>query len=69
VVAAPTYKPVLPITAEWNTVLSQDVITTASIPVDSSSASPVGVFTNSASGGNAENEEVEALAILNQGGA
>jgi hypothetical protein len=65
---APVYNPVLPISAEWSTVLSQDVITTATIPVDSTSSSPVGVFTNPASGGVAGNAEVEALAIVNQGG-
>jgi hypothetical protein len=64
---AAAYKPVLPITAEWSTVLSQDVIATATIPVDSTSSSPVGVFTNPASGGQAGNAEVEALAIVNTG--
>jgi hypothetical protein len=63
----PTYTPVLPITAEWSTVLSQDVVATATIPVDSVSPSPVGVFTNPASGGQAGNAEVEALAIVNTG--
>jgi hypothetical protein len=57
----------LPITAEWSTVLSQDVVATATIPVDSTSPSPVGALTNPASGGQAGNAEVEALAIVNTG--
>lgn len=60
------YNPVLPVTAEWSTVLSQDVIATDSIPVESTSPSPVGVFTNPASGGQAGNAEVEALAIVDK---
>jgi hypothetical protein len=62
----PTF-PVLPNTAKWSSVLSQDVVATASIPVEATSPSPVGVFTNPASGGQIGNVEVEALAIVNTG--
>jgi len=41
--------------------MSQDVITTASIPVDSTSASPVGVFNNPV------NSQTEALVVSNVG--
>jgi hypothetical protein len=40
---------------------------TATIPVDSTSPSPVAVFTDPAGGGRAGNAEVEALAIVNTG--
>ncbi|HYH07908.1 MAG TPA: hypothetical protein VEK11_12695 [Thermoanaerobaculia bacterium] len=53
--------------AVWKGVLSQDVITTTTIPVDSLSPSPVAVFTNPASGGVRGNAAAEALAIVNTG--
>lgn len=62
----PTY-PASPFKAEWSSVLSQDVVATASILVEATSPSPVGVFTNPASGGQTGNAEVEALAIVNTG--
>jgi hypothetical protein len=61
------YKPVEPLSAEWSCVLSQDVITTATIPVDSTSRAPVAVFTNPSSGGIGGNARAEALAIVNTG--
>ncbi|MGA4635943.1 hypothetical protein ACPA5B_18905 [Pseudomonas solani] len=63
-----TYVPVLPLQMQANHVLSQDVIMTATIPVDATSPRPVAVFTNPASGGTAGNAQVEALAIVNEGG-
>lgn len=61
VATSSSYKPVPPLSAEWSSVLSQDVITTATVPVDSTSPAPVGVFTNPS------NAQVEALAIVNTG--
>lgn len=49
------YKPVLPLDVQSSSVLSQDVITSASILVDSTSPAPVAAFTNPSSG------EAEAL--------
>jgi len=61
------YRPVAPLSLQSSSVLSQDVITTAKILVDSTSSAPVGVFTNPSSGGIAGNSQVEALAIVNPG--
>ncbi|MEO8658260.1 MAG: hypothetical protein ABI693_07305 [Bryobacteraceae bacterium] len=55
------YTPVLPLHVEWSSVLSQDVITAATILVDSTSPAPVAVFTNPS------NAKAEALAIVNTG--
>lgn len=49
-----------PLTLQSSTVLSQDVITSASILVESTSPAPVAAFTNPVS------SEVEALAIVNK---
>ncbi len=62
-----TYTPAFPLKAAWKSVLSQDVITTNTIPVDSTSASPIAVFTNPAGGGEPGNPLPEALAIVNTG--
>jgi hypothetical protein len=62
-----TFKPVLPLQIKSSNVLSQDVIMTATIPVDSTSLAPVAVFTNPSSGGISGNTQVEALAIVNHG--
>ncbi|MFL6290179.1 MAG: hypothetical protein ACJ759_04720 [Thermoanaerobaculia bacterium] len=62
-----SYSPRLPLKAVWKGVLSQDVITSATIPVDSTSPSPVAVFTNPASGGRSGKPHPEALAIINTG--
>lgn len=56
------YTPALPLQLSWKSVMSQDVVTTASIPVDSTSASPVAVFHNPAS------RHTEALVITNVAG-
>jgi hypothetical protein len=61
------HKPVLPLQLKSNNVLSQDVIMTATIPVDSTSPAPVAVFTNPSAGGITGNVQVEALAIVNHG--
>jgi hypothetical protein len=60
--AAPT--PTLPLQASYTTVMGQDVVMTDTIPVDSTSPSPVGVFTNPASGGIAGNAQTEALTVV-----
>lgn len=60
----PTYRPSIPLKATSKSVLSQDVITTATIPVDSTSPAPVAVFTKP---GEAANALPEALAIVNTG--
>jgi len=57
------YVPVLPLQAVWKSVLSQDIITTATIPVDSNTPAPVGVFRSERNG----SEYPEALAIVNTG--
>jgi len=49
-----------PLTLQSNSVLSQDVVTSASILVDSTSAAPVAPFTNPVSG------HAEALAVVNK---
>lgn len=56
--------PTLPLQASYTTVMSQDVLMTDTIPVDSTSPSPVGVFTNPTSGGVAGNAQTEALAVV-----
>ena len=52
-----SYTPAPPLTASWTSTMSQDVVTTASIPVDSTSSTPVAPFTNPA------NSQAEALVI------
>ncbi|MET1079670.1 MAG: hypothetical protein ABWY06_16800 [Pseudomonas sp.] len=64
---SPTLPPVMPLQLSASHVLSQDIIMTATIPVDASSPAPIGVFTNPASGGVGGNAQVEALAIVNHG--
>ena len=54
-----SYTPATPFQASWKSIMSQDVITTASIPVDSTSSSPVAVFINPV------NSQTEALVISN----
>jgi len=61
------YTPTGPLKAVSKSVLSQDVITTATIPVDSVSRAALAVFTNSASGGESGSSHPEALAIVNTG--
>jgi hypothetical protein len=61
--ASASFKPytaVLPLEVQSSTVLSQDIITSASILVESTSPAPVASFINPSSG------EVEALAIVNK---
>lgn len=69
--AASGYTPAAPLHASWTSVMSQDVITTDTIPVDAQSPSPVAAFTIPAAGGQAGNARVEALVVaaLSQNGA
>jgi hypothetical protein len=54
-----TYTPQLPLRATWNSVLSQDVVMTDTVPVDTASPSPVAVFVNpKAAGGQPATEAV-----------
>jgi len=63
------YTPATPLQLTWTTVMSQDLITTATIPVDANSPRPVAVFTNLAST-LAAHARTEALVVANpsQGG-
>jgi len=63
-----SYSPALPITASVSSVLSQDVLTTNTIPVDTESPSPVGPFVNPNSGGSGV-AQVEALGLVTPSGA
>jgi len=65
------YSPVFPLTAIVSSSMSQDVLTTAKVVVDSLSASPVGVFVNPNAGGIQGNAQPEALAVvsMSQNGA
>ncbi|MEU6235958.1 hypothetical protein [Kitasatospora sp. NPDC047058] len=56
--------PATPLQVNVSQVLSQDVVTAATIPVDTSSATPVAVFNNPASGGVPGNTQAEALAVV-----
>lgn len=56
------YAPQAPLQATWTSVLSQDVVMTSSVLAQSSSPSPVGAFTNAATGA------VEALVVSTQSG-
>ena len=58
-----TYTPALPLQPTWTSVMSQDVITTDTIPVDSLSATPVAAFINRAAGGQKGNSQAEALVV------
>ena len=53
------YTPAMPLQPTWTSVMSQDIVTTASIPVDATSARPVAPFTNASSG------HAEALVLAN----
>ncbi|NGM83260.1 hypothetical protein G5B47_12625 [Paenibacillus sp. 7124] len=67
---ASAYSPPTPYQATWLSVLSQDLVMTDKIPVDSTtSGSAVAVFRNKTSGGRAGNEQTEALVIANLEGA
>lgn len=57
------YQPAAPITASVSSVLSQDVLTTNTIPVDTSSPNPVAAFMNANSGGSGT-PQIEALGIV-----
>jgi len=59
----PSFSLVQPFTATYTTVLSQDVVMTATIPVDSTSPAPVGPFTNPSAGGRAGAAAAEALVV------
>ncbi len=59
-----SYTPVAPFQATCQSILSQDIIVTDTIPVVSTSPGPVGVFTNPNAGGIAGNAGTEALAIV-----
>jgi hypothetical protein len=54
----------MPLTATVSSSMSQDVLTTAEVPVDSTSPTPVGVFINPQAGGIAGNTQAEALAVV-----
>ena len=58
VISRSSYKPALPLSVASSSVLSQDIITSANILVDSTSPAPVAAFVNPASG------EAEALAVV-----
>lgn len=53
------YTPAMPLQPTWTSVMSQDVVTTAAIPVNATSAAPVAPFTNAFSG------HAEALVLAN----
>ena len=63
------FTPATPLQLTWTSVMSQDLITTATIPVDATSPRPVAVFTNPAST-LADQARTEALVVTNpsQGG-
>ena len=56
------HAPPTPLQGTFTTILSQDVVTTATVPVDATSASPLGAFTNPASGD--LTGSAEALAVI-----
>ena len=56
------YTPAMPLQPSWTSVMSQDVLTTDTIPVDSTSTTPVAAFTNLSSG------QAEALVVANLSG-
>ncbi|HQR33060.1 MAG TPA: hypothetical protein PLK30_09995 [Blastocatellia bacterium] len=58
------FTPTTPLQLTWTTVMSQDLITTATIPVDAVSPRPVAVFTNPAST-LAVQARTEALVVAN----
>jgi hypothetical protein len=58
-----SYTPPTPFQASWKSVMSQDVVGTTNILVDSTSSSPVAVFVNP------KTSETEALVISNVGNA
>ena len=58
-----SYSPVMPLQPSWTSVMSQDIITTDTIPVDSISPTPVAAFTNPSGGGQAGNAQPEALVV------
>lgn len=64
---ASSYTPVTPFQATCQSILSQDIIVTDTIPVVSTSPNPVGVFTNPNAGGITGNALTEALAIVQTG--
>ena len=66
--ASSTPQPALPLQLTWSSVLSQDVVSTDTIPVDSESPSPVGPFPNPNSMGVAGNVVMEALVIAQPAG-
>lgn len=57
------YTPIQPYSATWTTTLSQDVISTNTIPVDSSSPAPVAPFLNPSAGGVSNLGAMEALVV------
>ncbi|MFI8437796.1 hypothetical protein ACIGJO_29425 [Streptomyces sp. NPDC079020] len=63
-VREPAADPATPLQVNVSQVLSHDVVTADTIPVDTTSATPVAVFDNPASGGVPGNTQAEALAVV-----